>query len=161
MRAQNINSPRTRYALLRKNDRKMKIEIYNKIPQSAIDIRRKVFIEEQGFLNEFDKVDEIATHFVAVNDMGLPIATCRVFFDKEKGVSVIGRFAVLQSERGKSVGKFIVASVEEYLRKQGETALLVHAQLRATPFYQKVGFTSYGERDYDEGVEHIWMKKKI
>ena len=139
----------------------MKIEIYNTIPQPAIDIRRKVFIEEQGFLNEFDKIDEIATHFVAVSDLGLPIAACRVFFDKEKGVSVIGRFAVLQSERGKNIGRFIVERVEEYLRKKGETALLVHAQVRATPFYQKVGFTAYGERDYDEGVEHIWMKKKI
>ena len=37
----------------------------------------------------------------------------------------------------------------------------LHAQCRAEAFYQKCGYTPYGEIDYDEGVAHIHMRKEL
>ena len=42
----------------------MKIKVYDYLPQEAINIRTTVFSEEQGFKNEFDDIDKIATHIV-------------------------------------------------------------------------------------------------
>ena len=34
----------------------------------AFEVRRRVFIEEQGFENEFDENDDLATHVTLYND---------------------------------------------------------------------------------------------
>lgn len=61
----------------------MRVEIFQTIPQQAVEIRQKVFVDEQGFQNEFDDIDLIAVHFVLFDDLDVPIATCRVFKDKK------------------------------------------------------------------------------
>ena len=33
----------------------MEIKLYNELPKEAVEIRHKVFAEEQGFQNEFDE----------------------------------------------------------------------------------------------------------
>ena len=39
--------------------------------------------------------------------------------------------------------------------------IVVHAQVRICPFYEKQGYIQFGQIDDDEGVPHMWMKKKI
>ena len=57
----------------------MRMEIFQTIPKQAMEIRKTVFVDEQGFQNEFDDIDFIAVHFVLFDDLDMPIATCRVF----------------------------------------------------------------------------------
>ena len=124
----------------------MQVKVFDALPKEAVEIRRTVFVEEQGFQSEFDGVDDVADHFVIFDDVGAPVSTCRVFFDDKKGVYVMGRFAVKKEIRGKSVGRQMVKAVGEYVRKKGKNELQVHAQRRAAPFYQKVGFTPFAKR---------------
>lgn len=42
----------------------MEHKTYSTLPPEAILIRREVFMEEQGFQNEFDDIDSMATHLV-------------------------------------------------------------------------------------------------
>ena len=42
----------------------MNILIYDTLPDEAAEIRRAVFVEEQGFHNEFDEIDKRAKHIV-------------------------------------------------------------------------------------------------
>ena len=125
------------------------------------EIRRKVFMQEQGFAREFDEVDKQAAHFLAVDELGVAQATARVYFDEGREAFVIGRFAVSKEIRGKNIGRLMVDSVRDYVIERGASMLLVHAQVRALPFYQKVGFVPFGEVDEDEGVPHIWMQKSL
>lgn len=37
----------------------------------------------------------------------------------------------------------------------------LHAQCRVKSFYEKLGYTEFGEIDDDEGCPHIWMNKQI
>ena len=39
--------------------------------------------------------------------------------------------------------------------------IILHAQLQAVPFYEKLGFQAYGEIEYEEHCPHTWMKKII
>lgn len=45
------------------------------LPEDAAYIRKRVFVEEQGFSDEFDDTDTIAAHIVLYNEENKPIAT--------------------------------------------------------------------------------------
>ncbi len=134
----------------------MRVEIFTSLPDQAKQIREAVFMQEQGFVYEFDALDEIATHLVAF-DGALPVAVCRVWL-AEDGWHV-GRLAVIKGKRGSGLGRLLLAEAEKHVRLLGGDDLSLHAQCRAEAFYRKCGYTPYGEIDYDEGVEHIHMRK--
>ena len=123
---------------------------YDTLPQCAKDIRINVFIKEQGFQEEFDKLDGISDHLVTF-DGDKPCATVR--FYEQDGIYYIGRLAVLKEYRSKHLGAKIV--------NEGGKEIRLQSQVQAMPFYQKQGYVPFGERDFDEDCPHQWMKKKI
>lgn len=139
----------------------MRVEIFQTIPKQAIEIRKKVFVDEQGFQNEFDDVDLIAVHFVLFDDSDRPIATCRVFEEQKNSAYILGRLAVAKESRGKNIGRLIVDKVEEYVKEMGGEQIQLHAQCRVAAFYNKLGFSSFGEMEEEEGRPHIWMRKML
>lgn len=47
------------------------------------------------------------------------------------------------------------------IKKLNGDLIVVHAQVRVSPFYENQGYIQFGQIDDDEGVPHMWMKKKI
>ncbi|MBR3817838.1 MAG: GNAT family N-acetyltransferase [Clostridia bacterium] len=139
----------------------MKTEIQKFLPEEAHNIRIKVFIEEQGFENEFDEIDAEAVHILMKTDDGMPVATCRVFWSEEMNSYVLGRLAVLKEYRGRGMGSEIVREALDYVKSAGGKTLMLHSQCRAKSFYENLGFTAFGEVELDEGCPHIWMKKGV
>ncbi|WP_455524494.1 GNAT family N-acetyltransferase [Holdemanella biformis] len=136
----------------------MNTKTYTTLPQEAKDIRIKVFIKEQGFKNEFDDIDQISSHIV-VFDETKPVGTCRFF--KENNHYTIGRVAVLKEYRNQHIGNLLLKSAEKEIKKLNGDLIVVHAQVRVSPFYENQGYIQFGQIDDDEGVPHMWMKKKI
>lgn len=136
----------------------MNTKTYTTLPQEAKDIRIKVFIKEQGFENEFDDIDQIRSHIV-VFDETKPVGTCRFF--KENNHYTIGRVAVLKEYRNQHIGNLLLKSAEKEIKKLNGDLIVVHAQVRVSPFYENQGYIQFGQIDDDEGVPHMWMKKKI
>lgn len=129
----------------------------------VMNIRRKVFIEEQGVSEEeeFDEYDDLAVHALVfdVNNENRPVATGRVYHD---GNSYrIGRIAVLKEERGKDYGDFVVRLLINKAFLSGAEEVVISAQTKAVPFYEKIGFKPYGESYLEAGIEHIMMKVKV
>ncbi len=139
----------------------MKTEVSRELPDAAVQIRQKVFVEEQGFCDEIDETDGRAEHFVVYQEESLPVATCRVFWDNEMRGYVVGRFAVLPEYRRQSVGAFMMEEVEKHVRKKGGKSIILHAQCPVSGFYQKLGFVQYGDVEDVQGCPHIWMKKEL
>lgn len=50
----------------------MNFKVYSKLPAEAAKIRETVFVQEQGFREEFDTTDQFASHLVCY-DRDLPI----------------------------------------------------------------------------------------
>lgn len=127
--------------------------------QQCFFVRKKVFMEEQGFQNEFDEIDEIAHHLLFLDDEA-PIATARLFF--YENCWHIGRVCVLKEYRGNRIGQFLI---EECLHKAKElrksNLVRLGAQVRAMPFYEKLGFTPCSEEYDDEGCPHIMMEYRL
>jgi len=124
-------------------------------------VRITVFVDEQGFRDEFDEIDNIATHLLMLDDSDHPIATCRVFRKDNTDTYIIGRLAVVKEHRGKGLGAFMLREAENYVASVGGRYLTLHSQCRAQNFYAKCGFMAHGEIEYEENCPHIWMTKQV
>ena len=138
----------------------MKTAVFTNLPEDAALIRREVFIEEQGFINEFDEIDEKAVH-ILLYDNDTPAAVCRVFYSEEHGQYVIGRIAVRREFRGKHLGAEIMRSAEDEIRKLGGNTAGLSSQVQAMGFYEKLGYRPVGEQYMDEHCPHIRMEKEL
>ena len=67
----------------------------------------------------------------------------------------------MKDYRGKGLGSEIVAAAENEIKKIGGKYATLGAQLRAKGFYEKIGYTAYGEEYYEEYCPHINMKKLL
>lgn len=125
----------------------------------ARKIREIVFVKEQGFVVEFDDIDESATH-VLLTINGNPAATGRVF-PKEDGVYILGRIAVLPQYRGRDLGRILVGKLEEVAKLNNARTAVLSAQVRVKEFYEKMGYITIGDSYLDEGCPHITMQKSL
>lgn len=140
----------------------MKVTIYERsLPDCAKAIRQIVFVDEQGFTDEFDETDEIATHFVMFDDGEKPVATCRVFRDEDLDSYFLGRLAVIKEYRYQHVGSLMMREAEKYISDLGGKSISLHAQCQASAFYRKQGYVESGTVDDDQGCPHVWMKKLL
>lgn len=122
-------------------------------------IRETVFMEEQGFTNEFDDIDAVATHITLYEDDEL-VGCARVFPINESEYKV-GRIAILQEFRKKGYGSILIKACEKQVRVLGGTSVTLDAQVRAQGFYEVSGYVAFGEVHLDEGEPHIFMKKQL
>ncbi len=134
-------------------------KFYKELPDEAKAIRTEVFIEEQGFKNEFDDDDSRCIHAVIFAN-GTAAATGRIF-PPENGVCIIGRIAVRKAFRGKDIGGKTVLLLEEKARELGAEKIALSAQCRVSVFYEKLGYSASGEIYSDEFCPHIHMEKTL
>ena len=129
--------------------------------EDAFNIRKQVFVEEQGvpLANELDDYDAIATHIIGYDDNQQPFATAR-FRQYDQGVK-IERVAILPTSRKSGYGKKLMQFIEASAVQQGYTQLILNAQLHAKLFYASLGYRSVGNIFYEEQIEHIKMVKSI
>lgn len=133
-------------------------KVTNTLSEDEKMIRETVFIEEQKFKIEFDDTDDIATHIVMYIDNN-PVGCCRLY--KQENEYHIGRIAVLKPYRGKGYGEKILLNAERVAKEKGADSISLSAQVRASGFYEKLGYKKHGEIYFDEYCEHIAMKKDI
>ncbi len=129
--------------------------------EAAFNVRRRVFIEEQGIPEEIelDEYDRVATHIV-VRDGDKVIATARVQFPAD-GLAKIERMAVLENFRRRGIGKEIISFLSQELRKRKVEQVVLHAQYAVIDFYRSCGFEETGEPFPEAGIKHIKMQKRL
>lgn len=134
-------------------------QIFSQLHPDCIAIRTAVFVQEQGFSQEFDEIDARANH-VLVYDEGIAAATGRLYALSED-TYCIGRVAVLASHRGKHLGAIVVQALETYAREYGAQRIVLSAQCRAAAFYEKLGYTRTDDYHMDELCPHVTMQKTL
>ena len=125
----------------------------------AAQVRRRVFIEEQGVpeILEWDEQDASAFHALALDQTGSCLGTGRVILDEHPGTARIGRMAVLAGFRHMGIGSAILDACLAKIRDSGATAIHLHAQLAVTRFYARRGFREVGTVFEEAGIAHIRM----
>lgn len=122
-----------------------------------IAIRREVFIEEQSCpeQDEYDGLDATAIHLIVYVDE-VPAATGRILHDGKN--FRIGRLAVLKKFRGQKIGDLALRLLLYKTFSMGASSIHIDAQTYIIPFYQKFGFSEYGEEFLEVGIPHKKMK---
>ncbi len=133
----------------------------------ALSIRREVFIKEQNVdINlEIDDLDMLfvdnCLHFV-MYFKGSAISTLRIINTDE--YIKIGRVCVLKGYRNMGVGFNLITMVINYLKANNtfdinNKYLYLESQVSAIKFYNKLGFSEYGDEFLDAGIMHKKMKR--
>lgn len=136
----------------------MEIKCYKELPKAAELLRTEIFVNEQGFREEFGEDDKIALHFVGfIKDE--PVATCRILPLDGKGEYLLGRMAVKKEMCGMGLGEKIIKFAESHIKSLGAEKIIIHAQMRAVGFYEKCGYEKEGEVFYEENYPHITVVK--
>jgi YbgC/YbaW family acyl-CoA thioester hydrolase len=121
-----------------------------------------VFVDEQKIPAEmeWDEADAGCVHAVALNRLGMPLATGRLL-EHAPGVAKIGRMAVVQTMRGSRVGRSVLDALLKAARARGDREVVLHAQLSAAPFYARAGFSERGEVFEEAGIPHVEMARSL
>jgi predicted GNAT family N-acyltransferase len=129
--------------------------------RKAFDVRRQVFVREQGISEDlvFDNNDRDALH-VVVEDGERIIGTARVRFLGNKQAK-LERMAVTKSFRRKGIGKGIVSFMNEELRKKQVEQVVLHAQLGVVEFYKSCGFEVSGLPFWEANIKHTKMQTRL
>ena len=127
--------------------------------EEALEVRREVFIKEQGISpeEEYDGYDKEALHMV-VRDREKVIGTARVRFLSDRQAK-IERMAILKSFRRRGIGSRILSFLNEQIGKKQVDELVLHAQHSVMAFYKSCGFKETGSPFLEAGIKHIKMKK--
>lgn len=123
----------------------------------ASDIRRAVFIDEQGVPEEeeLDSLDAGAAHILCLLD-GKAAGTLR-FYD-DSGWLHVGRVAVLPSARSSGLGRGLMLRCLEEARRAGFTRSFLNAQCDKRGFYQSLGYSLAGGEFMEAGIPHCRME---
>jgi predicted GNAT family N-acyltransferase/predicted nucleotidyltransferase len=130
-------------------------------PDAAREIRRRVFVEEQGVdrREEWDAHDEAGAetlHFVAWRgDRALGCARLRAL----GGAAKIERVAVLREHRDHGLGRSLMQAAETAAWRRGHSRLAIHAQLAVLPFYERLGWRAVGPEFVEANVVHRKLEK--
>ncbi len=151
----------------------------------AFVVRKRVFMDEQGYENEFDQIDDDPRCIHVVLYVDGSVAGCsRVFpeeleraaapdapkspacvLDEGVGASetyLLGRVAVLGEYRRRGLASEIVRASDEAARNAGARLVKLHAQEYVRDLYAKMGYAQISDVDYeDEGQPHLWMAKRL
>jgi predicted GNAT family N-acyltransferase len=129
--------------------------------QAAMDLRVKVFVEEQGVdaSEEMDDLDEVSLQIVGLDDSGV-IATCRVR-ELDGDAWKLERMVVDRRLRGNGVGGRLLAGAEREAHEHGARQMVLHAQRRAEPFYVGHGYVAEGDTFVEAEIEHVRMRKAL
>ena len=120
----------------------------------AFLVRQEVFIREQKVPAELelDDFDPSAAHALAYLEARC-IGTGRLV-DLGSGLYQIGRMAILAPFRNQGIGLQILEKLAVLAKTQGAKSIVLHSQVVAIPFYEKLGFKPEGPI-YDEvGMPH-------
>ncbi len=130
--------------------------------QHALEIRMIVFVHEQGVpLDiEVDEHENEATHVLAFDETGVPIATGRIRQYAED-TGKLERIAVRAEGRGKGYGAAVMQKLEEIGRLRGYCKFVLEAQTHAEKFYEKLGYRTVSTEPFlDAGIWHVRMVKQ-
>ncbi|MFJ8266023.1 GNAT family N-acetyltransferase [Peribacillus asahii] len=133
--------------------------------KKAFQIRKEVFVEEQGVpveaeFDEFDTLNGQCEHIlVYYNEQ--PVGTGRVRVRVVDGAGKLERICILAPYRKFGLGKVIIKALEEIAKEKEISRVKLHGQTQAEGFYEKLGYQASSDVFIEEGIPHVLMVKEL
>ncbi|HGY89942.1 MAG TPA: GNAT family N-acetyltransferase [Planctomycetes bacterium] len=119
-------------------------------------LRAEVFVVEQvcAYL-DVDGRDLLATHLIGHREDRV-VAYAR-WFEEEPGTWSLGRIVTHPDARGEGLGTRLMS---EAVRQLADRTVVMHAQAHLAAFYSRFGFHREGEPFLEDGIPHVFMRRK-
>lgn len=138
----------------------MKIKLVENIKemQDALNIRKKVFVAEQGVSidAEIDEFEDTSKHIILYHDQ-FPAGVGR-FRTYKDGFAKVERVAILKEYRKHGYGNQIMSFINNAAKTEGYIGTVLNGQSHARTFYEKLGYEIEGEEFLEENIPHYRMK---
>lgn len=144
-----------------------RIDQSNPLYAQAIDLRERVLLRPIGYdhpryLAEFPGIEDTFEHYVAVLDhpTGERVIgnACLLPNTPSEGIGKLSQMAVDPQRQSEGVGTKLVVEIERRATTVlGLKSLMCHAQLRAIPFYERLGWSKEGDLFQEAGIDHYVM----
>ncbi len=124
-------------------------------------LRYEVFVLGQGVPPqlEVDGHDATCVHILALwKDQAVGTARLRT---TPEGVTKAERVGVRGGFQGRGIGAALMTLLEDIARERGDTTMRLNAQERVVPFYETLGYISYGDPFMEACIRHVRMKKAL
>lgn len=127
---------------------------------AAFALRHQVFVREQAVPAELerDELDAVAVHLIALRGDEV-VGMLRIVVDGAE--ARIGRMAIRAQDRKVGLGSRLMQRATAVARAQGATDIVLHAQLAARLFYERLGYCEEGEIFEEAGIPHVIMRRAI
>ncbi|MCM3173750.1 MULTISPECIES: GNAT family N-acetyltransferase [unclassified Paenibacillus] len=140
------------------------VEVNNQeLLEACFAIRMAIFVEEQGVPAEdefdaYDALDTEARHILLYVD-GVPAASSRLRIVDD--VAKLERICVMLEYRKHGLGRVLIDKLEQMALDQGLAKAKLHAQVQASGFYERLGYTPASDVFLEDGIPHLLMVKPL
>lgn len=126
---------------------------------AVLRLRQQVFIEEQrSIYSDIDGLDQVAKHLCIWGDQRLA-AYARIREADEQETVKVERVVTAQDFRKQRLGKTIMDTIINHVKKLEYSNVFLSAQLEVIDFYKQWGFEAKGPAYDDGGILHkdMWL----
>ncbi len=129
--------------------------------EKMVALRDKILRKPLGLqLNPDDLAREKNNILVLAHENGLATGCCMLVTESEKIIR-LKQMAVDNTVQKNGVGSMLVSFCENWARNHNYGQILLHAREVAMGFYEKLGYTAFGERFEEVNIPHFAMRKDL
>lgn len=127
----------------------------------AVELRRDVLRKPLGLDYSVDQLmaEYSASHFVCKKDG--EIVGSALGIAEGAGTIRVKQVAVRSDLQGHGIGRFLMEFVEQWALTEGFSRALLHSRGYAIPFYEKIGYSCFGDVFEEVGIPHCKMQKVL
>ncbi|MBN1207831.1 MAG: GNAT family N-acetyltransferase [Myxococcaceae bacterium] len=126
-----------------------------------LELRFRVLREPLGFPRSAVAFPFEAESLHLVARQGGAVVGCVLFHPEDPQGGRLFQMAVTPPLQGRGLGARLVTALEEELRRRGFTRVHLHARAQVVPFYERLGYTPYGEPFTEVNIPHRHMRKTL
>lgn len=98
-------------------------------------------------------------HLVAEREAD--VVGCVLFHPESATAGRLFQMAVVAGGRRRGLGRRLVATLEDALRGRGIRTVHLHARAEVIGFYERLGYTAFGDPFVEVGLAHRHMQKTL
>jgi N-acetylglutamate synthase-like GNAT family acetyltransferase len=139
----------------------IELDFKSDLQKQSVLLRDEILRKPLGLEFSKDELEEESNqfHLAAVSDnIILGILLLQVIDSQRIKMRQV---AVQKKLQGKGIGKALVLFSEKFAMNKGYTKMGLHARMEAVPFYEKLGYETFGEQFIEVNIPHYFMSKEL
>lgn len=126
-----------------------------------VELRNEILRKPLGLVfSEDDLQRDLHDILIAAFDEDIMLACC-ILTEQDPETCKLRQMAVQKNLQGKGVGASIIHFAENVARDRGYRKIIMHARSTVVGFYEKLGYSTFGDPFEEVTIPHFSMQKTL